>query len=574
MSTMPRPHATPADARSPARRAGRPIDPYRAAAWGILALAVAWRLGGLDARSLWFDESFSWQLVQFPWGEMIGRAQADVHPPLYYLILKPWVEAFGDSALALRLLSVAWFGVVLAGSYLVCRESAATGTVAPPSEAGPERARARDAGLIAMLLLATSPFLFHYSQEARMYTQLIGLSLLSTWLLLRALRARARPAPWWGAYALAAAGVAYTHYFGLFAIAAQAAFCIGLILANSGARGLLPWANPTTGRALRAAALAIVLFLPWAPTFRRQQDRVAKDYWAGSIETETPLSISFWEEMTLACIIHNKADAGLPYRADLPMASRIGDLLMAAIVLLLGMLGFQGGRVGWCLVAGVVVPINLAIFSCLQSERNIINTRYLMSSYTLLLIGLALVLARIHPRWILGPIVGLIGLGQAFLTSQFTESLGLPAHSDLRGVADYIAGHDRPADVVLCLNPLDFFAAKYHARGRFRVYQARPPGLAIKHYTGGPIFQDGDFLDWEKAIEPIDRRVWVIRRKIDRPPRTPEGRRRTEHLPFAEEFRYLGEIWLDLWEPTPPARVPPAGPSPATPRGGAPPRAQ
>ena len=555
---MTSPDPTPAESQPRATPAKRSIDPYRATAWGILALAVAWHFIDLGARSLWFDESFSWQLIQFPWREMIERAQADVHPPLYYIILKPWTDLFGDSVFAMRLLSVAWFGVVLLGAYLLCRESVATVAVSKPSEAGPALARARDAGLIAMLLLATSPFLFHYSQEARMYTQLIGLCVLSNWLLLRALRARARAAQWWGAYALASAGVAYTHYFGLFVIAAQAAFCVGLLMATSGVRGLRPWANPTARRALMAGLLTVALYLPWVPTFLRQQDQVAKDYWAQSIDIVSPISFSFWKRMALSCLIYNNADIGVPYRDDFPMASQVGDGLMVAIALLLGLLCWKHGRVGWCLAAGVVLPIDLAILSCLQSHRNIINFRYLMPTYVLLVIGFALVLARIRPRWARWLIVAWICLILSFLTFQFKESLGLPEHADIRGAADYIAGHYRTGDVVLCLSPLDFFSSKHHARGRYTVHQVRFPKLVIKHYTGGPILQDSDFLDWQEAIGQSGRRLWIIGRESDSLPSSPNDWERTERIPFDEAMRYRGRLFAGLWQSKPPAQVPPA----------------
>jgi mannosyltransferase len=555
---MTSPHPTPAEAQPPAAPVKRSIDPYRATGWGILALAVAWHFMNLGARSLWFDESFSWQLIQFPWREMIERAQADVHPPLYYIILKPWTDLFGDSAFAMRLLSVAWFGVVLLGANLLCRESAATLAVSKPSEAGPALGRARDAGLMAMLLLATSPYLFHYSQEARMYTQLIGLCLLSNWLLLRAIRERARPALWWGAYALASAGAAYTHYFGLFAVVAQATFCVGLLMATSGVRGLRPWADPTARRGLIAILLTVGLYLPWVPTLLRQQDQVAKDYWSQSIDVVSPVSFSFWKRIALSCLIYSQADMSVPYRDDSPMVSQVGDALMVGVALLVGLLCWKHGRVGWCLAVGVAMPIDLAIIACLQSGRNIINFRYLMPTYVLLVIGFALVLARIRPRWAHWLIVAAICLILSFLRLQFKESLGLSKNADMRGAADYIAGNHRTGDVVLCLNPLDFFSAKHHARGRYTVHQVRSPKMVIKHYTGGPIFQDSDFLDWQEAIGQRGRRLWIIGRTSDSLPSTLDDWERTERVPFDEAMRYRGRFFADLWQSRPPAQVPPA----------------
>src|SRR5687768_6529637 len=75
----------------------------------LLALVVGafLRVYQINDRSLWFDEAFSWRLVLFPLPEMITRAAADVHPPLYYFFLKGWTGVFGSSLAALRAFSVA-----------------------------------------------------------------------------------------------------------------------------------------------------------------------------------------------------------------------------------------------------------------------------------------------------------------------------------------------------------------------------------------------------------------------------------------------------------------------------------
>jgi mannosyltransferase len=77
----------------------------------ILVAGLLLRLHTASTRSIWFDEAWSWRMSQFPLAELIERTAADVHPPLYYLLLKAWTAAFGDSPLAMRSLS-ALFGVL------------------------------------------------------------------------------------------------------------------------------------------------------------------------------------------------------------------------------------------------------------------------------------------------------------------------------------------------------------------------------------------------------------------------------------------------------------------------------
>ena len=80
----------------------------------IVLIGVGLRSYELTARSLWFDEAFSWRLAQFSFPEMIERAAADVHPPLYYIFLQGWTAIFGSSLQGIRSLSVAFAALTIA----------------------------------------------------------------------------------------------------------------------------------------------------------------------------------------------------------------------------------------------------------------------------------------------------------------------------------------------------------------------------------------------------------------------------------------------------------------------------
>src|SRR5580765_10036 len=78
---------------------------------GLTLMGVITRSVGLQFPTLSADESFSWRLTQYSTLSLINRTSADVHPPLYYLVLKVWIAVVGDSVLAVRGLSV-FFGVL------------------------------------------------------------------------------------------------------------------------------------------------------------------------------------------------------------------------------------------------------------------------------------------------------------------------------------------------------------------------------------------------------------------------------------------------------------------------------
>ena len=55
-------------------------------------------LGNMTRWSVWFDEAFSVYLARFNIAEIVHFTSLDVHPPLYYWLLKGWTVIFGHSA--------------------------------------------------------------------------------------------------------------------------------------------------------------------------------------------------------------------------------------------------------------------------------------------------------------------------------------------------------------------------------------------------------------------------------------------------------------------------------------------
>ncbi|HEX8558287.1 MAG TPA: glycosyltransferase family 39 protein, partial [Pyrinomonadaceae bacterium] len=136
----------------------------------IVAVGAALRVYKLDGDSLWLDEASSVKFSRDAPSAIIETTSKDVHPPLYYFALHYWMKLFGDSERGARLLS-ALFGVLaLPLVYLVAAHLFNKST-----------------GLVAALLLALSRFHLEFSQEARMYSLLVLLSLLSIYFFLKLL---------------------------------------------------------------------------------------------------------------------------------------------------------------------------------------------------------------------------------------------------------------------------------------------------------------------------------------------------------------------------------------------------
>ena len=226
-----------------------------AALFGVLLVSLLVRCYDLGGESLWLDEMFSLKLSRLSAGGILDECARDVHPPLYFLMLKPWIALFGASESALRAPSVI-FGVLsvfflfLAGKRLFGAET----------------------GLLAALLLGLSVFNVHYSQEGRDYGLMAFLTAASFhFLLLFLSRPRAAPLI---AYGAAAALLPYTHFLGALVPFSQACFLVFRLRLNRNAGEKRPEIP-----LLAAIVTAALLFLPWASVLKRQIASASADFW-------------------------------------------------------------------------------------------------------------------------------------------------------------------------------------------------------------------------------------------------------------------------------------------------------
>lgn len=217
----------------------------------ILLVGAALRLWGLGTESFWHDEAWTWGLTREGPAHLIRNLiHIDAHPPLYYLLVQAWSLIFGSTEAGLRLFSF------MAGMFAL-----------PLLYRLVSRIAGGRVGLLATLLLAMSPSHVYFSQEARSYTLLFLLSLVSLNLLfdLREAPSRAKGI----ALAAVTAAVMYTHYMGGFFIAAEVA-----------AVALMRRDRPGFAKEFAlAAAGAFALFLPWFPTFVSHTLGVSRDFW-------------------------------------------------------------------------------------------------------------------------------------------------------------------------------------------------------------------------------------------------------------------------------------------------------
>lgn len=248
----------------------------------LIALGIVFRFGNLN-QVYWHDETFTSlrmsgytapevkadlfngetlvtvdDLMQYQWPHA-GRTIADTvnslvvddpqHPPVYYVLVRQWVAALGPSIWIARSLSALISVLSFPAMYWLCQELFVFADVKQRFTT----AQRRLTGLLAIALLAVSPFHVLYSQEAREYALWTVLILVLNALFLRTIRR----STWlnWLLYTGLLVTSLYTHPF------------TGFLAVGHGVYLLLT-ATSRPMRATIAGCLAVAIgcfsFVPWA----------------------------------------------------------------------------------------------------------------------------------------------------------------------------------------------------------------------------------------------------------------------------------------------------------------------
>ncbi|MBW2976553.1 glycosyltransferase family 39 protein [Candidatus Woesearchaeota archaeon] len=128
----------------------------------IFALSFIIRVYNLEAENIWADEGLTIYNAHLPISHNIKWSLDMAYFPLYHVILSLWEKIFGLHAFSMRFLSVI-FGTL--SVYMTYQLGSLMFN--------------RRIGLCSAVIMALSPFNVYYSQEARVYSLFVLLSLLS-----------------------------------------------------------------------------------------------------------------------------------------------------------------------------------------------------------------------------------------------------------------------------------------------------------------------------------------------------------------------------------------------------------
>ncbi len=233
-----------------------------------LALFVGLALWNIAGPSIWFDEAFGAYMIHYNFLDIARYTATDVHPPLFYWLLKIWTAIFGHTELGLRSMSVFFGAIAAIFGYLFTK-----------------RQFGRKAAIFGLFILALSPLFIRYSQEARMYTLAAAIVLSATYVLTRALESKGRKL--WVLYGILVSLGMWTHYFTALAWIAHWVWRF-IVIRRTGARGKVLGKKFFDKNWLTAYIIAVALFLPWLPAMAIQLVVVQSGgFWIGPVGVDT-----------------------------------------------------------------------------------------------------------------------------------------------------------------------------------------------------------------------------------------------------------------------------------------------
>lgn len=226
-------------------------DKYKISHILVIVLGAIFVLLGAFHNSIWFDEAYTVGLVSHNFKDIIQIGIADVHPVLYYILLKIFTLIFGNSFISIRIFSV--LGAVLLS---------VIGYTHIKKDFG------KKVGIIFSLFSLMCPIMTEYASEMRMYTWaslFVFLTFIYAYRVFKDNKIKD-----WVLFCTFSLMSAYTHYFATISIAVINVVLFIYIIKNK---------KEMFKNYFIAALAQIVLYIPGLIVFVKQGTKVAGGFW-------------------------------------------------------------------------------------------------------------------------------------------------------------------------------------------------------------------------------------------------------------------------------------------------------
>jgi len=456
----------------------------------LTLLTAVLRAADVLGRSMWPDEGATYLRLAESLPDILrnivhidGNVVIDTHPPFYFVLLKLWTLAGGDTEFSLK-----WFAVC-AGVLLT-----------PLVYVLARRAFSQRAAVVAAVFISLSPGIEWYSHEARMYTLVLCMAALAMYTLLRALRLRARDVKWWVAWAVCIALAFFTHYTFVGMLIGQVGLA-GWVLARN-------WRNLALGlrRVIRvglAAAGVVAVVLVLLPDVRELVARLA---------TGNDMNYVFHSFDTLVWTQISGFIIGLNVPNPNAVFITVGVWLLAGLCMLMALLPPQTTERPDARVARPLLLVSILVTLLVWFGLSFFKSNYQGFRHLILVTpALAALLGRAVDWLLRRPIIvakvagvvlaiGVVAAQAYGLVYTFTRT---PAwHDDWRGVSTYIQDHWQDGDVIVVDSATHLATLQPYLRG-FPFVTGR------WSVPDDVVTDDAKMLPYTLAVRAQYRRIWL-----------------------------------------------------------------
>lgn len=418
--------------------------------FGFCVIGFFLRIFLLTNQSLWGDELHSIARAQAPLYQIAANLRGEFHLPLYFYSLHFWILLAGLGEFSVRYLSV-FFGVLQIP--LIYRLGSSLFD--------------KRIGLGAAALATFSPTLIYYSQEVRMYSLLPTLALVSSWFAWQA--AKSNRTHDWILYAIASAVGVYVHYAYLSVLLFQNIFFAPLALKMLRTGYAFAW---------KWIATQITLVLIFMPQVSFMLNEVS--IYPAQVSTPPDLQSVLSRIPSALPTIW----MGLITNLTMEWEKVFGLLVVTAILAIAGAFNaFWRGtyeshdiQPAFFTLAWILIP--LATIVALQDPR-VLHPRYVIFLAPAVFLFLA---QGVEASFRLHRAFGIAGIGFLLLTFILgTHSFFFDSgfyRDDVRGTMAYLARATTPEDVIVTLEPPDFYKYYYSGPAPLTSVELNPERLA------------------------------------------------------------------------------------------------
>ncbi len=490
----------------------------------ITLLGIIVRLYNLTKISLWHDEAFSALLIKYSWGEMMYRIGLDVHPPLYYIVLRIWHYIFGYSLFSLRLMSVAFGVATVSLVYIFIKKYFDVKTA-----------------LIAGLLVAINPFSVQYVTEARMYTMGALLAVLGAIFLAKALNLtkdyyensntnkKSLILNYVG-FILASAAMIYTHYYLLFTVGMLGAYGLWFNIK------FFKWDIKKYWLIILSGISILILFIPWLKVFLFQYKQVGSGYWI------PPINVWSVPQTLYDLLIH----IGQP--GNIIMILVLAFVILVCVQVIKTYNQPEKYLILFTFLAPFIGSLLFALLAKLSgSNSSVYLVRYFLfaSPFLLMLVSLWITKIKIYGLKTIALIVLIII--NLFSIAYYWQELKVDKKPGMAALSKMLANNVQSNQKIFVASSFEFFNYKYYNKTSVKplLYTNKNKVENLPHFAGTAILTNDDLvLDFNEAGKTGDV-IWVIWTNGfgGSKPAVPKNWKQIDEQGFAEVRPYVG-TWV------------------------------